>query len=451
MNNSTDPFFDRRLATLVRDVLDAQSGPHSTWSDSPAARRVAGGETDRRWKVGGWRLLAIAAVLSVGGAAAAGALLRDSFKPPLPAPTPSPSTSAVAGPRNGMIAYDMDGEVAVRLPAGQETFIRGVAESTSCPEFGADGLLAMKGVGQLGQDPPSWNIEVIRLQPDASSYEPERKLQITERSEDGVPCFEWSPDGDWFAYTTNLGDDVQFTIAREGLFLSPVNISRDHAAPIADFVRWRPDSAAAAFVSSYDPQGDGRGMYSQVDLAFVDASEPVIGVLRSEPNELINDLAWSPDGASIAYRATRFMDGEPSGTFVRLEKLGPVSQHIALDELNDPEMTLGAGPAWSPDGSQVAWVLGGELRVGAPEGVAWRTLPPVSSNELGTGWATDPVIWSVDASQIVVGQLDGPSLDLGVETSVVLYDVASTGQPQPVLPWRLGGYGRVTWQVLLEP
>lgn len=90
------------------------------------------------------------------------------------------------------------------------------------------------------------------------------------------------------------------------------------------------------------------------------------------------------------------------------------------------------------------------MRVGAPDGSGWRRLPPVSSDELGIGWATDPVMWSADGSQLLVGQLSASSFGQGVDTSVVLYDVDSNGQPSSVLPWREGGYGRVSWQVLNE-
>jgi Tol biopolymer transport system component len=186
---------------------------------------------------------------------------------------------------------------------------------------------------------------------------------------------------------------------------------------------------------------------------------PTPPLIKSLPNEIIDQVAWSPDGSRIAYRGrimqSSVVDGvtrsEPVETFVRVIESGSTGvTPVEIDALRDSDFTTGAGPAWSPDGSQLAWVLGGELRVGAPDGSGWRALPPVSSDELGMGWATDPVIWSADGSQLLVGQLSAPKLGQGVETSVVLYDVDSNDQPALVLPWREGGYGRLSWQVLHE-
>jgi hypothetical protein len=75
----------------------------------------------------------------------------------------------------------------------------------------------------------------------------------------------------------------------------------------------------------------------------------------------------------------------------------------------------------------------------------------MSSDDGGPGWATDPLIWSADGSQILVGQLERPSTFPGAESTLVLYDARRNTQPLRILPWSAEGYGRVTWQVIGEP
>jgi hypothetical protein len=446
------PGFERHLRADLHGVLDGQYGPHPSWTDSPAARRITSGENHRRVSPGSLRLLALAAVLAVGGAAVAGAVLNRAPVPPLPSqPPPSPAQSA--GPAmNGWIAYATDNAVSVQLLDGAPTVIRGAANKVqSCPQFGPDGDLAFANRDSMDSNPTKWQIDVIRLLPGATRYNQVSSLVFDERPDEGGACFEWSPGGDRFAYAPQVGADVMFTIAQPALFSTVFTVGRDYSPVIPDYVRWKPDGSEVAFIYSVDPAGDGTGLYSEIWIAPVGGTSAARSLLKTDPNEIINDVAWSPDGTAVAYRSTRFsVAGDRLGSFVSVLTIGAIQDSIQLDQLDDPDLPLGAGPAWSPDGSQLAWVLGGELRIGDPAGAGWHGLPPVSSDELGTGWATNPVVWSADGTQILSGQLDASAPGPGVKTSVVLYDVTSGAQPTGVLPWRLGGYGRLSWQVVSE-
>src|SRR5688572_23321474 len=59
---------ERQLRGTLRETLDREQGPHPAWTESPAARRVAGlDRRGRRWPL---RVLAVAALIgAVGGAA----------------------------------------------------------------------------------------------------------------------------------------------------------------------------------------------------------------------------------------------------------------------------------------------------------------------------------------------------------------------------------------------
>ena len=482
MSTTNDPMFEKRLATLMGGVLDAEAGPHPAWTDSPAARRVAAGEGKVR-RFPPLRMLALAAVLVVGGAVAAvGAsrLLEQTPKPvpTLPiavvAPTPRPTSEATseatpqptpAGPTNGWIAYETEGGVEIIKPGEAQIPIRGIGSDNPCPQFGNDGLLAM------ADRPPQpnefrWDVTSIRLpnerQGPTSEFEILDSIDVNQRALDAGQCFEWSPDGERVAFNTLLGTDVSLTIVSDDLNLMPVGASRDHLPAVPDSVAWNADGSLLAAVHGVDPDGTGVNAYSILYLLPPDASEGARAVLETEPGEVINQVAFSPLDDQIAIRGTKLAqtgnpkDPTPVGAFIRVVTIHPDgAESWMLDDINDVDIPLAAGPTWSPDGRQLAWVLQGELRIGRPgdgEVGVFRRVQPVSSDEMGTGWATDPVIWSTDGRHMLSGQLDQPFVDSGVSTSVVLYDLDRFGtvQPQTVLPWQQGGYGRVTWQVLGE-
>ena len=88
---STNELFERRFRDGLAALLESEPLPQPRWEDSPAAMRVENeAAPSRRWPL---RLLAVAAILVVGGAAAAGAawLLR-----PVPEPRPVPANGWVA-------------------------------------------------------------------------------------------------------------------------------------------------------------------------------------------------------------------------------------------------------------------------------------------------------------------------------------------------------------------
>src|SRR6476659_6897285 len=98
MPGSVDPVFERRLAALVNDVLEAESGPHSLWQESVAHDRVRGVKPQQHRGPRNLRLLAIAALFVLGGVAAAAGglvLLRNQRDHDQPQPLPAPSLATV--------------------------------------------------------------------------------------------------------------------------------------------------------------------------------------------------------------------------------------------------------------------------------------------------------------------------------------------------------------------
>ena len=60
------------------------------------------------------------------------------------------------------------------------------------------------------------------------------------------------------------------------------------------------------------------------------------------------DSTWSPDGKQIAYR--------------RMDLGGPVIYIATMDEKKEERVAIGAGPAWSPNGTEIAFVNGAPER-----------------------------------------------------------------------------------------
>jgi hypothetical protein len=66
---SADNEFEGRFRAQLKSALGRVDGPHPSWESAPAATIVAG-DPVRRSRRAPWRLLAVAAVLTIGGAAA---------------------------------------------------------------------------------------------------------------------------------------------------------------------------------------------------------------------------------------------------------------------------------------------------------------------------------------------------------------------------------------------
>jgi Tol biopolymer transport system component len=133
-----------------------------------------------------------------------------------------------------------------------------------------------------------------------------------------------------------------------------------------------------------------------------------------------------------------------------------------LDRWTDDGIHGASGPAWSPDGSRLAYVRNGRIVVVAADGADGRELPPVRIEpapgddavnwEIDGTWWPGGLSWSPDGRRLLSLGTDTPFLDRGVRSSLVTVDADGSGEPIVLTRWRLAYYGtrEPAWQ-RIEP
>jgi len=145
---------------------------------------------------------------------------------------------------------------------------------------------------------------------------------------------------------------------------------------------------------SWSPYGDRLATWLGEQLSVIDAATGTVTALYTTP-EYAFELAWSPDGSEIA-----FLEGVPA------EK-GP---RLAAISLTDRTIREIAGPAetrrdllWSPAGDQLVWALAGNLG-GAIDSLfrvpADGSAPPSDLADVPEQPDT-PIAWSPDGANLV--------------------------------------------------
>lgn len=155
---------------------------------------------------------------------------------------------------------------------------------------------------------------------------------------------------------------------------------------------WSPDGRTIAFEGAYRGDGIGSALY----LVGADGSGP--HVLTSRPGAGTGGVSWSPDGRYLAYDGVA--DGTPEGF--------PPDGHtdifvIGADGSEERNITNNAdiewgSPAWSPDGSRMAYISGPNkfdrhLTVVPVDGAT-----PIGA--LAIGPLAQTFVWSPDATRI---------------------------------------------------
>ncbi len=214
--------------------------------------------------------------------------------------------------------------------------------SATTPAWSPDG----SHVAFLDADPNAAELGTLRLL--STEADGSNLTVIAEGLTDpAVRALAWSPDGTQIAVLDTKAHDIdafnEFGLPFAEVAVYTLDGTRERLVDIpgaAGGFAWSPDGRGFA-VSRIDEQGN-------VDLVKVDLRGQVLGLLAE--NVSLSSPAWSPDGSRIA-----FMRGEPlgGGANVRVDDVWTVNTDGSAEERLTTDGGRKPSLAWVPDGSRI--------------------------------------------------------------------------------------------------
>ena len=162
---------------------------------------------------------------------------------------------------------------------------------------------------------------------------------------DGAMCPRWSPDGSRIAFGSADGLGLIYVMRADG---SEVRLLTTALGAIETCPIWSPDGSKIAFAFVQSPWD-----YGPSALYVMNSDGTGRRLLSTEPDELpAGNLAWSPDGSRIAYDAWSC----PGACGLDYREISIVhSDGSSRVRLTSEPFLDAFGPAWSPDGSKIAF------------------------------------------------------------------------------------------------
>ena len=222
-----------------------------------------------------------------------------------------------------------------------------------------------------------------------------------------------SPDGRRIAFTS-YRDFVNYEIyVMDADGGRPENLTLHQAYDASP--AWSPDGERIAFVSDRNGDVEGRRGRNNTDIFVMDAAGSGVEQVTYDPLSMSAEKpAWSPDGSSIAF--SKFVEGVETDHGHGFSGIFVVDLSSRETRLLTDDDGLAWGPSWSPDGRWIAYVETVEYE----ESHVWKI--PASGGEarqltVGRFFRHGPPTWSPDGARILLAREDraeGVAYDLYV-------------------------------------
>ncbi len=255
------------------------------------------------------------------------------------------------------------------------------------PQLSPDGKqIAVSALGDI------WLVDIDPVDLGPGKKPKARRLQ-RDQSGDHDPA--WAPDGSQLAYVSDRSGKAEVWVRdlKNGKERQLTNIPEAVAWPA-----WAPDSKRIAFFKARTLEGLGNMTAAVVNAATGEMND--VGGTLAGPGR----PSWSPDGGTLAIATTQASSTRFGGG---ISKFLLISMKNAPDRYvtPTPERSLAQrgmnGPAWSPDGTMMAYIQDAQLWVVPVEPKGARAGELTGAPRLIVAETAAAPSWSSDSKSLV--------------------------------------------------